>query len=422
MQQGSEGANLHSPIFQTKKNIRESDLMSKPTARKPNIQPTAAPVSGKKPPQSRCALSRWSKTRKSRNGWSCSPMINVKILTFFFAACLFLTSCAYHDSRETLSKQMFEHKSRTLAAWSGWQKKDIREKIVPAPDILLDYLHIDNKISSYDKVTQPATQWQSFADEVFQAIDEFPPEVKRHLNEHVIGIFLVSDLGSSAFTDIIRDSTPPLGFIVLDSQSLNRKANEWASWKENTPFSPYSKMETRVIIESKVGDTRKNAISYIILHELGHLVGVTKEVHANWWDKGNHNDYPFASISWTRRNDSLASKWDDTFQNRSRVRFYANEKSQLAGDERTSIYANLEKTDFVSLYAATGSYDDFAETYAMYAHVVLQKRPWELEVLREGKPIFRMTEPILQARSKYKRAFLAKLFETKSQAEVTLTH
>lgn len=131
-------------------------------------------------------------------------MTNVKILTFFFSACLFLTSCVQHDSRELLSKQMFEHKSRTLAVWSEWQKKNIREKIVPAPDILLDYLRIDNKINGYAKVTQPATQWQSFADEVFQAIDEFPPEVKRHLSEHVIGIFLVSDLGSSAHTDIIR--------------------------------------------------------------------------------------------------------------------------------------------------------------------------------------------------------------------------
>lgn len=348
-------------------------------------------------------------------------MTNLKTLTFFFTACLFLTSCAHHDYRETLSKQMFEHKARSLAVWSAWQTKSIRERIVPAPDILLDYLHIDNKINGYAKVTQPATQWQSFADEVFQAIDEFPPEVKRHLNEQVIGIFLVSDLGSSAYTETIRDATPPLGLIVLDSQALNRKANEWASWKENTPFIPYTGIEARVIIESKAGDTRKNAISYIILHELGHLIGVAKGAHADWWDKGTpDDDYAFTSLSWTVRNKHLVSKWDALFQNRNRVIFYADEKSQLAGNERTGIYANLEKTDFVSLYAATGNYDDFAETYAMYVHVVLQKRPWELEVLREGTPIFRMTEPILQARCKHKRAFLAKLFETKSQPEAPL--
>ena len=59
----------------------------------------------------------------------------------------------------------------------------------------------------------------------------------------------------------------------------------------------------------------------------------------------------------------------------------------------------------------------------MYVHVVMQKRPWELEVLREGKSIFRMTEPILQTRCKNKKAFLTKLFEeTKSQPEAALVH
>lgn len=309
---------------------------------------------------------------------------------------------------------MFEHKARTLALWSDWREKNIRGKIVPAPDFLLDYLHIDNKINGYAKVTQPATQWKSFADEVYQAIDDFPAEVKRHLNEHVIGIFLVSDLGSSAYTDIIRDSIPPLGFIVLDSKAMDRKANEWASWKENTPFRPDTKIETRVTIESNAGDSRKNAISYIILHELGHLVGVANGAHPNWWDKGIPNGYAFTSLSWIPRNEHLASKWDNLLQSRKEIRFYADKKSQLAANERTAIYDNLEKTDFVSLYAATGIYDDFAETYAMYVHVILQKKPWELEVLREGKPVFKMTEPILRERCKEKRAFLAKLFETKS--------
>lgn len=341
-------------------------------------------------------------------------MININILTIYLTACLFLTSCVHRDSGELLHKQLFEHKARTLVAWTGWQNKNIREKIVPAPEILLDYLRIDNKLNGYAQVTQPAKHWESFADEVWQAIDELPPEVKIHLNKHVIGIFLVSDLGSSAHTDTIRDSEA-LGFIVLDSQALNRTANEWASWKENTPFNPYTGMETKVFIESKTQNLRKNAISYIILHELGHLVGVAEGAHANWWDKGDPNNYTFASISWTLRNGSLDSKWDDMFQKRSRVRFYADKMLQLTGDERTGIYANLEKTDFVSLYAATGIYDDFAETYAMYVHVVMQKRPWKLDILREGKPIFRMAEPILQARCKNKRTFLAKLFEAKSQ-------
>jgi hypothetical protein len=61
----------------------------------------------------------------------------------------------------------------------------------------------------------------AFAEEVLQAIDGFPPAVKRHLQEHVIGIFLVTDLGASAYAEVLKDIAPhSRGFIVLDSHSL----------------------------------------------------------------------------------------------------------------------------------------------------------------------------------------------------------
>ena len=341
-------------------------------------------------------------------------MTNMKTLAIVLIACLCLTSCVRRDSRETLSKQLSEHKARTVSFWADWQKKDIREKIGPAPDVLVDYLRIDNHLNGYAQVPRPAEQWQSFADEVSRAIDEFPPEVKSHLNEHVIGIFLVIDLGTSAYTEVLKDfAHHPLGFIVLDSQALGRKANEWASWRENTPFRPCAGFEARVLIEPEARDLRKNAISYIILHELGHLVGVAKGAHGDWWAEGNPQDYAFSSLSWALRNGSLTSKWDGTFHDRSKVRFYADEKSQITDDKLPGIYADLAKTDFVSLYAATGIYDDFAETYAMYVHVVLQKRPWQLILLRDGKPVFTMIEPIQQERCENKRKFLATLFENK---------
>lgn len=343
-------------------------------------------------------------------------MMNLKTLAYVFAACLCLLSCVRRDGRETMFKQLSDHRARTVSVWADWRKKDLREKIAPAPDVLVDYLGIDNKLNGYNQVPRPAKQWQSFADEVFQAIDEFPPEVKRHLNDHVIGIFLVVDLGTSAYSEVLKGfAHHSLGFIVLDSQALDRKANEWASWRENTPFKPCAGLAAGVLIEPEDRDLRKNALSYIILHELGHLVGVAKGSHADWWDEGNPADYVFASMSWVLRNGSLISKWDDIFYDRSKVRFYADEKSQITADKIPGIYANLAKTDFVSLYAATGIYDDFAETYAMYVHVVLQKKPWQLAVLRDGKPVFTMTEPIQQERCGNKRKFLATLFESQSQ-------
>ena len=342
-------------------------------------------------------------------------MTNMKMLALLLALCL--GSCVPHGAPDGQSGQLSDHKARTLAVWSGWQNKDIKERVVPAPAVLLDYLRKDNKLNGFEQVPRSPTQWRPFADEVCEAIDEFPPEVRKQLNEHAVGIFLVSDLGSSAYAEVVKDAAPrSLGFIVLDDQALNKKANEWATWKENTPFEPSSGLEARMIIEPEAGDRRKNALSYILLHELGHLVGVAEKAHVSWWGKANPEEYPFSAISWTEKNGAVVSRWDETFGNRKKVKFYADEKSRLPGDERLGIYTGLAKTDFVSLYAATGIYDDFAETYAMYVHVVMQKRPWELEILKDGKSILKVTEPIRRERFQAKRAFLETLFAPKSPA------
>jgi len=47
-------------------------------------------------------------------------------------------------------------------------------------------------------------------------------------------------------------------------------------------------------------------------------------------------------------------------------------------------YDNLEKTNFPSLYAATQPGDDFAEAFASYVHVVLQRRPWQILIYQDG--------------------------------------
>lgn len=337
-------------------------------------------------------------------------MSRQRILATLLLTGLCLTACTRHDHGAALTQRLAEHPARTLAAWTGWPQKALKDRIGPAPDFLVDYIALDNQLNGYSQTPKPAIDSQAFAAEVAQAVDEFPPAVKKQLNDHALGIFLVTELGTSAYTELLKDAAPrTLGFIVLDFQALDKTANAWASWRENTPFKSSPALETRVIIEPEAQDLRKNAISYVVLHELGHLVGVARGAHASWWDKARPADHPFSAISWTSRQDTVISRWDEAFSDRRRVRFYAAAKEQLPADLRPETYAALAKTDFVSLYAATGIHDDFAETYAMYVHVVLQGRPWQLTLRRDDHAIFTMNAPILQERCAKKRVFLSTL-------------
>lgn len=63
--------------------------------------------------------------------------------------------------------------------------------------------------------------------------------------------------------------------------------------------------------------------------------------------------------------------------------------AKLAAADMAATYANLEKTNFPSLYAATQPGDDFAEAFASYVHVVLQRRLWQITISRDGEVLKR---------------------------------
>ncbi|HYX34116.1 MAG TPA: hypothetical protein VE954_13490, partial [Oligoflexus sp.] len=65
------------------------------------------------------------------------------------------------------------------------------------------------------------------------------------------GIVLIENLGSSGFSEIIKDEQgrPSAGFIVLDVKAIDRKANDWATWKENSPFADDPAVTLKAFIE-----------------------------------------------------------------------------------------------------------------------------------------------------------------------------
>ncbi len=340
-----------------------------------------------------------------------TKVLRISLLVLLGMFCVLLVACRWPGSRAALAKRFAEHPARTSAAWTGWRQEHPGCVVAPAPDFLLDYIRIDNTLNDYQQVPKPALQWQPFAADVTAAVAEFPPEIRKQLDECVVGIFLASDLGSSAYTELLRDAPgSSRGIIVLDPLALDRKANDWATWKENTPFASSSDITTTLTIEADGQNLRKNAIAYILLHELGHVVGVVKKIHASWWDGGDPADYPFTSLSWVMKGKLRVSRWDERFPGREKIKFYAEPTDRLPGDKRLDLYPALADTNFVSLYAATSVYEDFAETYAMYVHVVLQHRPWTLTVCNKGKAVCTLSAPILRDECDDKRMFLQSLF------------
>ncbi|MBC8392158.1 MAG: hypothetical protein H8E17_06305 [Deltaproteobacteria bacterium] len=325
---------------------------------------------------------------------------------------LFITPLHAADN-EALLSELKKHKARSLSTWLELAGKDIKDRILPAPDIIIDYLRKDKQFQGYEERPRKPEIDAEFFSDIVRAIVELPESVRSHFREHVVAVFLVEELGGTAYGELLRDfGNNKLGFIVLDVGSLNRKANEWISWRANSPFATQGTYIIEAEIEPKSNDYRKAAIQYILIHEVGHLVGVAKEAHPDWFRGGHPQKWPFTKLSWLTWERGLKgkSKFDKTFINRSKLKFYAFKDAPLTSKEIDLTYSQLSKTDFVSLYAATNMYDDFAETYAMYVHVVLQNRPWKLRIMKDGETVREIANPILDKRCESKRVYIDRLF------------
>lgn len=273
--------------------------------------------------------------------------------------------------------------------WSDALAKPLDQRIGVAGDELLAFLNLDNIAESYPNRPTTVQLSADFLKDVNDAIAELPPLVKALVDRKLVGIYFIRDLGGTGLTDYARGGwfSRDAGFIVLDVEVLTKQtANVWATWKENTPFKADAAFKLEAVIENADSDNRKNAIQYILLHELGHILSIGENIHPRW-DRppSSVEKFPFARLSWEYSDGEkrYGSVFDQQFPSRKNVAYYFGAK--LAGASMFGTYNELLTTNFPTLYAATQPGDDFAESFVSYVHTVIQKRPWEIRMYADGK-------------------------------------
>lgn len=295
-------------------------------------------------------------------------------------------------SRECLIRAMRAHPAKGAAFWKAWLAKPVAERLGPAPAELVEFLHLDNAANGFPEKPRASRLSADFLADVRGAIADLPPAVRRVLDSNFAGVWFVDELGGTGYTDtyVDKDDRPVGGFIVLDAAVLAKhRANAWASWKENTPFKPGGGWTLEARIEKDASDDRRGAIRYILLHELGHVLSINRDVHPRWdarpADAPEGARFPFFELSWSidRKADKYVSKFEGAMPMRARVTYYLGAK--LDATDMAPAYDALRKTNFPTLYAATSPGDDFAESFASYVHTVMMGRPWEITLRRDGK-------------------------------------
>lgn len=326
--------------------------------------------------------------------------------------------CADTDKACAL-KATKHHPAIRIAAWQAALSVPAGERIGPASPQLVEYINLDNILNGYPERPRAARLDAGLLADVKSAIAGLPPEIWKLFSGRLAGLYFVEDLGGTGYTDYVfdRDSKPVAAFVVLDAAILARQsANAWATWKENTPFKPAAGYKLDARIAAGSDDNRVNAIQYILLHELGHVLSVGADIHPPWnispREVGRGAKYPFFDLSWKidRKADQYRSLFDAAFPQRANTVYYFGAK--LAAADMASTYINLEKTNFPSLYAATRPGDDFAESFASYVHVVLMRRPWQITISHGGAAAYVFGACWEEARCAKKKKILEQLLKT----------
>lgn len=307
------------------------------------------------------------------------------------------------------------HPARTLAFWGDALERPLAERIAPGSPGLVEYLTLDTIAQSIPARPRAASPAPGLIADIRAAIAQLPPEVTRLVERKLLGIRLIEDIGGTGFTDIVNDAhgRPVAAFIVLDPAVLGRrKANEWATWKESSPFRDDGADRLAAVIEQDAHDDRMHAIQYILLHEFRHMLSVGERFHPSWNDAPPKDlpagRYPFFDLSWTVSSQGrYASRFDAQFPERARVVYYFGAK--LDAREMVGAYRHLERTNFPTLYAATHPADDFAESFANFVHTVRMGRPFEIRLLHDGRAVKVYRSCWNESRWAAKRAVLEQL-------------
>src|SRR5437868_2220616 len=277
-------------------------------------------------------------------------------LAFIAALAWHMAAAAQEDSAlpcppkdaACLFKALHAHPVRRLAAWEKTMAEPLVERIAPASPQLLEYLLWDNVANGFPNRPKAAAPQGNFVAEVKAALAELPRDVQLLFVNRLAGIALVDDLGGTGYTDVVIDAgeRPVAGYIVLDAAVLERlTANEWATWKERSPFRPDASCELEARIEANTQDSRRNAIQYILLHELGHVLSIGNDVHPPWTveprDGGPDEAYPFFQLSWRTEGNKHVTLFDESFPLRSEVAYYFGAKLPAARMAET--YSQLAK-------------------------------------------------------------------------------
>ncbi|MEQ9220293.1 MAG: hypothetical protein RLO17_19730 [Cyclobacteriaceae bacterium] len=240
--------------------------------------------------------------------------------------------------------------------------------------------------------------------------ESWPDKLKYYAENLIYKVYVVDGLPSSGQIVSINDRS---GFIILISESkMLMKPNDWATSVEELNFNPIvDNLSFRVIMEDS--DDPILTFENILIHEIGHAVGVATELTPDFTNRGLlKTSFPFYEETY----DEFVIRFKKKNKNEqlyARLHYYDTTHFQkLDFSEYKELLVNLEETSFPTTYSSRNHSELFAEMFYSYVHCVLQNKPYKYVVTRDNDQELAIENGIRKERCGYERSFIEHLFKT----------
>jgi hypothetical protein len=228
-------------------------------------------------------------------------------------------------------------------------------------------------------------------------------------------IFLSDALESVAFATVtMKDGVINGAYVAIRKESFSEAltASELLTWKERLTFGGSktyladSPDLVRLSYGFRLENPRMDALLYVILHELGHVVDFRHKIS----EPGGR----WHSLSWA---SSLMPLPEAHFLGQENICYYRCQKIIPATDA-FALYASLKRSAFITSYSGLSPREDFAEFWAWYLLREYKSADYRIQIPGHGE--LDMNSVFTQnARVRAKMEFMREILQS---PEITLNY
>jgi hypothetical protein len=299
---------------------------------------------------------------------------------------------------------------RRAAFWGDdWRDRPLAERIHILPAEAVASLRDELSDGAAESTLAPAGDADYMLQDLRAAVARFPDIVHRMVAGRLIGVFLVENLGDGEQNHNLGMALEVAGLwrqhagtiILIDRNETDMRANRAMSGMEYVPHRDYGGVSVEARLARRGEDDRTTTLSYVLLHELGHLIDYERGITPGRFRYGEERaGCGFTCISWVRRGQHRHSRRIDMALRSIEAGQYEAYMQALP-----ETFEALAESDFPSLYATTLPEEDFAESFAQYVHTVMMDRPWELILRVDGTIKGRLQSCFVDRRCPEKKAY-----------------